>query len=153
MSATPHTTTRTWRQSTRSRPADAAEEGEQVDESDDRHLDYENPCLGLGHRCRIGYQVAPNRAFRQSRALGGLAGFLGIASRGILVAASFPMRSLPELLTPYEVSDVLKVHVKTLQTWRRRGQGPAWIAVGRHIRYPRTGLADYLEDNTISAAG
>jgi predicted site-specific integrase-resolvase len=62
------------------------------------------------------------------------------------------MRNLPDLLTPAEVAEVLKVAVNTLATWRHRGQGPPYIAVESRVRYPRAGLCAWLEENTTTSA-
>lgn len=62
------------------------------------------------------------------------------------------MRTLPDLLTTAEVSEVLKVHPKTLAGWRRRRVGPTFIIVECRVRYPRAALCAYLEANTQTAA-
>jgi len=38
--------------------------------------------------------------------------------------------------------------VKTLQAWRVRGTGPAFIKVGRLIRYAQESLERYLQERT-----
>lgn len=33
----------------------------------------------------------------------------------------------------------------TVEAWRKRGQGPAYILLGRRYLYPRKAVAEYLE--------
>lgn len=49
-----------------------------------------------------------------------------------------------EWLTPLEVTAELKIPLATLYAWRSRGQGPRAVRVGRHIRYRRSDVADWL---------
>lgn len=40
------------------------------------------------------------------------------------------------MLTPEALAEYLgDVSVDTLREWRRRDRGPAWLKVGKHIRY------------------
>lgn len=39
------------------------------------------------------------------------------------------------LLTPDEVAQQLAVPRQTLAAWRHRGEGPAYVKLGRHVRY------------------
>jgi excisionase family DNA binding protein len=50
-----------------------------------------------------------------------------------------------ELLTAQELARLLKVSVHTLRAWRREGVGPPWIKVGRAIRYRRSDVERWLE--------
>ena len=43
---------------------------------------------------------------------------------------------MPELLTPREVALLLKVHPDTLEQWRGRRIGPAWIKLGDRPQSP-----------------
>jgi hypothetical protein len=54
------------------------------------------------------------------------------------------------LLTEAEAADFLKLSVRTLQAWRVRVAGPAFVHVGRAIRYRRRDLIAWIEANTIS---
>ncbi|MFB9650503.1 helix-turn-helix domain-containing protein [Curtobacterium pusillum] len=38
-------------------------------------------------------------------------------------------------MTPAEVADLLRVKPNTLEKWRSRGRGPAFVKDGRLIRY------------------
>ena len=53
-----------------------------------------------------------------------------------------------ELLTPPETAEYLKVTVGTLYVWRHRGQGPRGMRIGRHLRYRRRDIDDWLRDLT-----
>lgn len=45
------------------------------------------------------------------------------------------------LLTPAQVADILQMKERTLEVWRRRGQGPPWQKVGtRAVRYSEAKL-------------
>lgn len=54
-----------------------------------------------------------------------------------------------DLLTPKEVADLLKVTTDTLEAWRAKRQGPAYIKLGTGkrspVRYKRSALDDYLK--------
>lgn len=54
------------------------------------------------------------------------------------------------LLTEVAAARILKLSVRTLQAWRCRCMGPAFIRVGRAIRYRHSDLIDWLNHNTIS---
>jgi hypothetical protein len=54
------------------------------------------------------------------------------------------------LLTEAEASEFLKLSVRTLQAWRIRVAGPAFVHVGRAIRYRRRDLIVWIEANTVS---
>lgn len=49
------------------------------------------------------------------------------------------------LYTPTEVADILKVSYRSLERWRKKQQGPAWIVVGGQIRYPHSDVQAYIE--------
>ena len=52
-----------------------------------------------------------------------------------------------ELLTPEEVGPGwLKVPVKTLYQWRYTGTGPPAIRCGKHLRYRRSEVLRWLEE-------
>lgn len=46
----------------------------------------------------------------------------------------------PDLLTPEEVADLLRVPVERLAYWRKQKKGPPFVKVGRAVRYPRAGV-------------
>jgi excisionase family DNA binding protein len=48
-------------------------------------------------------------------------------------------------LTPTEAAERLKVAEKTLANWRAQGVGPAFVRVGRIVRYTDEDLASWLK--------
>jgi excisionase family DNA binding protein len=52
--------------------------------------------------------------------------------------------AVPSQMTPEEVAEDLHVSKSTLAQWRWLGRGPAWIKVGRHVRYPREEYRTWL---------
>jgi excisionase family DNA binding protein len=55
------------------------------------------------------------------------------------------------LLTPAETAEYLKVSVRTLDAWRYRKTGPRFIHLGRHVRYRRSALEDFLRELEAAA--
>lgn len=56
----------------------------------------------------------------------------------------------PERLwEPDEVAAYLGVPVKTLYAWRHNGRGPQAIRVGRHLRWKRETIEDWLKSQAI----
>ena len=53
-----------------------------------------------------------------------------------------------EMLTICEAAEVLRVPVATLRYWRHLETGPRSFRVGRHVRYWRSDLADWLQEQT-----
>ena len=51
-----------------------------------------------------------------------------------------------ELLTVQEVADVVRVPVATLRYWRHLGTGPRSFRIGRSVRYWRTEVFAWLDD-------
>ena len=49
------------------------------------------------------------------------------------------------LLTIVELSEMLGIPVDTLYGWRHRGEGPQGYRIGRHVRYRRSAVEDWLE--------
>lgn len=54
-----------------------------------------------------------------------------------------------ELLTEREAADLLKMSSRTLQAWRCSKAGPAFVRVGRAIRYRRRDLVAWITANTV----
>lgn len=50
----------------------------------------------------------------------------------------------PNLLTEGETADHLKVTIRCLRDWRTNLRGPAWIQVGRRIRYRMQDVDSWL---------
>jgi predicted DNA-binding transcriptional regulator AlpA len=53
-----------------------------------------------------------------------------------------------DLLKEEEAAHVLRVSVRTMQTWRRRKSGPAYVRVGRLIRYRWSAILEFMNNNT-----
>jgi predicted DNA-binding transcriptional regulator AlpA len=52
------------------------------------------------------------------------------------------------LLEPPDVAEFLGVPVATLSQWRYFGRGPAYISVGKHVRYRTADIEAWLEAQT-----
>lgn len=50
------------------------------------------------------------------------------------------------LLTVTDVSRLMGVPVATLYVWRTRGQGPAGIRLGRHLRYREQDVTAWIDE-------
>ncbi len=48
------------------------------------------------------------------------------------------------LLSPAEAAKQLGIDVKTLNSWRWRGVGPAFVRFERHVRYDSTDIEAYI---------
>jgi predicted DNA-binding transcriptional regulator AlpA len=55
-----------------------------------------------------------------------------------------------ELLTIQEVADVVRVPVATLRYWRHVGTGPRSFRIGRSVRYWRTEVFAWLDNQANS---
>lgn len=53
------------------------------------------------------------------------------------------------LLSEVQASDLLFLSVRTLQTWRSKGCGPAFVRAGRAVRYRRCDLVAWIDLNTV----
>lgn len=53
------------------------------------------------------------------------------------------------LLTEVAAAKLLKLSIRTLQAWRCRGTGPAFVRVGRAIRYRYSDLIAWVRSNTV----
>jgi excisionase family DNA binding protein len=49
------------------------------------------------------------------------------------------------LMTLPELSEMLGVPIETLYGWRHRGEGPVGYRIGRHVRYRRAAVEQWLE--------
>ena len=58
-----------------------------------------------------------------------------------------------EFLSPQGLAEYLDVPIGTVYQWRYRGEGPAGIKVGRHVRYRLREVEAWLERQTDRAAG
>jgi hypothetical protein len=55
------------------------------------------------------------------------------------------------LLTEAQAADLLNLSIRTLQAWRTRAAGPAFVRAGRAIRYRRGDLRSWIDANTVSS--
>ena len=53
--------------------------------------------------------------------------------------------ALADLMTPLDVSRYLGVPPGTLANWRYLGRGPAFLRVGRHVRYRTADVTAWVE--------
>lgn len=53
------------------------------------------------------------------------------------------------LLTEVKAADLLSISIRTLQAWRSKGCGPAFVRLGRAIRYRRSDLFAWAAKNTV----
>lgn len=54
----------------------------------------------------------------------------------------------PAILDEGEAAQFIRVSIRTLQSWRVSGRGPAFIKVGRAVRYDRGTLTQWLISQT-----
>lgn len=55
------------------------------------------------------------------------------------------------LLTPREAAEILRIAPRTLETWRRRGDGPSFVRIPSGVRYQRADLEAYLAESRVAA--
>lgn len=77
-------------------------------------------------------------AARQAALTAELADALRVASAS---APACPANDVPEYLTTAEAAAVLGLSERHLKALRAEGRGPAFLRVGRSVRYPRASLA------------
>jgi excisionase family DNA binding protein len=53
-----------------------------------------------------------------------------------------------ELMTLAVLASMLKIPRQTLYSWRTRGDGPPGIKLGKHIRYRRRDVEEWLDART-----
>lgn len=56
---------------------------------------------------------------------------------------------MDKLLTPDETAELLNTPIANLSAWRYNGTGPAFIRVGRQIRYRPDDLEAWLESRRV----
>ncbi len=62
--------------------------------------------------------------------------------------ATQPSHADDDLLTIAEVADLVRAPVATLRYWRHLGTGPHSFRIGRSVRYWRTEVLRWLEDQS-----
>jgi len=61
------------------------------------------------------------------------------------------LRSIADKLDCLTETDIMllgKLSQSTVEAWRKRGQGPAYILLGNRYLYPRKAVAKYLDSIT-----
>lgn len=56
---------------------------------------------------------------------------------------------ITDLLTPVQVADMLQIHRQYLYNLAHEGKGPERVYVGRHVRYSKSALTKWLNDNHV----
>jgi excisionase family DNA binding protein len=54
-------------------------------------------------------------------------------------------KSIERLMTLPELSEMLGVPIESLYGWRHRGDRPVGYRIGRHVRYRRSAVEEWLE--------
>jgi hypothetical protein len=57
------------------------------------------------------------------------------------------------LLSEDEAAQTLKVKKLTMTAWRHRGQGPAYVRVGKLIKYTPSQLKEYVASRIVRPTG
>lgn len=58
---------------------------------------------------------------------------------------------LPDLLTPFQASEMLGVTEGTLSVWRSTGRyNLPYVKVGRKVLYSRNALESWIKDRTVN---
>jgi hypothetical protein len=50
-------------------------------------------------------------------------------------------------LTEKQLAEAWNMSIRTLQRWRLEGKGPAFVRLGRSIRYPKDLAENFLKQN------
>jgi hypothetical protein len=53
------------------------------------------------------------------------------------------------LLNERELAPLLRVQIKTLQSWRQRGRGPRYLKVGSLVFYPTTEVTEFIRRHLV----
>lgn len=51
-------------------------------------------------------------------------------------------------LTPREFADLMRVSIRTVETWRSRGGGPPFARVGKHVVYDKIDVDLWINERT-----
>jgi excisionase family DNA binding protein len=57
------------------------------------------------------------------------------------------------LLSQAEAAEYLNIPEQTLRVWRHRHLGPAYLKVGRHVRYRTADLDRFAESRVVEPQG
>lgn len=81
-----------------------------------------------------------------------VSGFLHLPSGETRPLPDEAATQLPGLLTPDTLAETLGVSTKTLDRWRRGGEGPAFVQVGASVRYRDTDVDAWIAANRTDPA-
>jgi predicted DNA-binding transcriptional regulator AlpA len=56
------------------------------------------------------------------------------------------------LLKEDAAAELMDVSVRTLQAWRARQAGPAYVRVGRNVRYRLRDIRSWIDANTVGGS-
>jgi excisionase family DNA binding protein len=56
--------------------------------------------------------------------------------------------TLTQWLKPEDLATELEVPLRTIYVWNHTGKGPALVRVGKHVRYSRQAVDDWLTART-----
>ena len=59
------------------------------------------------------------------------------------------MTSLDRLITVQELAHYLDVPIATIYAWRHRRQGSPGFRVGRHVRYRRSDVEEWINERLL----
>lgn len=62
------------------------------------------------------------------------------------------MENNERMMTSVDVAEYLQVPVSTVRGWRVTGRGPRAVAVGRHVRYRRSDVEAWLDQQGTAKA-
>jgi predicted DNA-binding transcriptional regulator AlpA len=63
------------------------------------------------------------------------------------------MMETEAFLTTEDLSLRYKLALETILYWRKKGVGPAGVKIGRHVRYPLSGVLAWEQAQIAKAAG
>ena len=56
------------------------------------------------------------------------------------------MNNPDPLISAQQLADYLEVPIATLYAWRHRGEGPPGFRAGRHLRYRKSDIDQWIND-------
>ena len=56
-------------------------------------------------------------------------------------------------MTESDFCDLMKIAQPTAKTWRKRGQGPAFVRAGRAVLYPVASVSEFIQARAKSPSG
>ena len=59
-----------------------------------------------------------------------------------------PKAPRPLVYSPPVAADVILSNPRTLERWRTRGEGPAFVKIGRRVGYTPVALAEWVQQQT-----